>query len=178
MRFLLRSAMIGMLTFGGASVASADNANVPLSENEAYVLLDHLLGLSAVSSNKAVELQRYKQWANLHARLMRESKFNKDQMKIYLFALFIAEQRVKVDSLEEMAKEIVPIFTKQPEVMLAVLKEVPFLLPSTCNRIGTHFELFSSERDKQKFLTSYEKMINDKLGKEHAVACLAQIRAS
>jgi hypothetical protein len=77
-----------------------------------------------------------------------------------------------------MAKEIVPRFKKQPEVMLAVLKEIPFLLPATCNRIGTHFELFGSRRDKQQFLTSYEKMITDKLGKEHATVCLTQIRAS
>ena len=167
-----------MWAFGGLSVVSSDSADVRLTENEAYVLLDHLLDLSAVSNDKSTELQRYKQWANLHAKLVRENKLSNGQMKVYLFMVFIAEHKVAIDSLEEMAKEIVPRFKKQPEVMLAVLKEIPFLLPATCNRIGTHFELFGSRRDKQQFLTSYEKMITDKLGKEHATVCLTQIRAS
>ena len=178
MKLAVLLVVTGTLLFGGLPVVRSDNANVPLTENEAYVLLDQLLALSAVSNDRAVELQRYKQWASLHARLMGEDQFSKEQMKIYLFAVFVAEQRVKVDSLEEMAKVIVPKFKKQPELMLAVLNEMPFLLPATCNRIGTHFDLFGSGQDKQQFLTSYGKMITEKLGKENAKICLVQIRES
>jgi len=178
MRFLIRLAIIGMWAFGGLSVVSADSADVRLTEKEAYILLDNLLGLSAVGNDKSADLQRYKRWADLHDKLMEQNQLNLAQMKVYLLIVFIAEEKTKVHSMEEIAEEIIPLFKRQPTVMLQAMKELPFLLPRACSQFSAHFELFGSGRDKQQFLTSYEKMITDKLGKEHATVCLTQIRAS
>lgn len=176
MKLLIRFAMVVLWLMGGVSAVCANAADVWLTENEAYVLLDHLLDLPVANNDKSAQLQRYKKWANLRAKLARENKLSNSQMKIYLFMVFIAEQRAKIDSLEEMAKEIVPMFKKQPTVLLGVLKESPFLLPAACNNINVHFELYGAERDKQKFLENYQGMITQTLGVEFSAACLAKIR--
>lgn len=170
--------LIGMWAMAGPSVASAESSNAQLTEKEAYILVDNLLDLSKTGNDKSAELQRYKRWANLHARLTQRDELSMAQMKVYLLMVFIADEKTKVHSQEEIAKEIIPMFKRQPTVMLQVLKELPFLLRPVCEQFAAHFELISTVQDKQTFLAGYEKTITDMLGKSQATACLTQIRAN
>lgn len=178
MKLLIPLVMIGMWTIGVSPVARADSNNIALTDKEAYILLDNLLDLSPVGSDKSAALQRYKRWASLHAKLMQQDRLSISQMKVYLLMVYIAEEKTKVDSMEEMAKEIITVFKRQPTVMLQVLKELPFLLSSACEQLAAHFELFGSAQDKQTFLSTYEKTITEKLEKDQATACLTQVRVT
>ena len=175
MRPLIRFATLAVLLFAASPAVRASETNARLTEHEAYVLLDHLLVLSE-KNDRATQLHRYKQWAGLHAELMKTDQLTKEQMKVYLFMVFIAEEKTKVDSLEEMAKEIVSKFSRQPTMMLEMLKENPFLLPAVCGRINEHFELFSTAQVKQKFMVNYKQKITDALGNARAPACLDKLQ--
>jgi hypothetical protein len=176
MKPLIQLVIVVVWTVGGLSMACADPANGRVTENDAYVLLDQLFDLSVTDNERSVQLQRYKQWENLHVKLTRGNKLSNGQMKAYLFMVFVAAEKAKIDSLEEMAKEIVPIFKKQPTVFLGVLRETPFLLPAACDRMNMHFELFGNERDKQKFLEDNQATITNALGGKRSAECLAKLQ--
>jgi hypothetical protein len=178
MKILILLALIGMWTLAGPFIVKADSNNAALTEKEAYILVDNFLGLSAVSSDKSAELQRYKRWADLHASLTQHDQLSAAHMKVYLFMVFIAEEKNKIHSMEEMAKEIIPMFKRQSTVMLQTMKEIPFLVRPTCSRFAAHFGLFGSAQDKQVFISSYEKLITDKLGREKATACMNEMRVN
>ncbi|MBI5179900.1 MAG: hypothetical protein HZA05_00695 [Nitrospirae bacterium] len=159
---------------------SAIGNEVKLSEHEAYVLLDKLLTLSEKSSNQKVELdrslERYKEWVKVYPKFSGNEEITKNKMKIYLFMVFIAHEKVMIDDQEEIAEEIMSIFTRQPEMMLSVLKELPFLMPSTCTSLNDHFDLFDRKEQKQQFIKKYEGNILKSLGKEQAGICLNKLR--
>lgn len=153
---------------------------IRLSEHDAYLLIDRLLTLSEKSSNQKVELERslerYKKWEELYTKFSNNEEMAKNKMKIYLFMTFIAHEKTMIDPQEEIAEGIVPIFTRQPEVMLSILKELPFLIPSTCTSLNDHFDLFGVKEQKQLFIKKYEGDILKSLGKEQTKICLSKLK--
>jgi hypothetical protein len=155
---------------------SAIGNEMKLSEHDAYLLIDRLLTLSEESSNHKVQFERYKKWEELYIKFSNNEDMTKNKMKIYLFMTFIAHEKTMIHPQEEIAEGIVPIFTRQPEMMLSVLKELPFLMPSTCTSLNDHFDLFDRKEQKQQFLKKYEGVILKSLGKEHTKSCLDRMK--
>jgi hypothetical protein len=151
-----------------------------LNEQDAYLLIDKLLSLSEKSSDQKVELERslerYKKWGELYTIFSNNEEMTKNKMKIYLFMTFIAHERTMIDPQEEIAEGIVPIFTRRPEIMLSVLKELPFLVPSTCTSLNDHFDLYDKKEAKQQFIKKYEGDILKSLSKEQAKTCLDKLK--
>lgn len=162
-----------------ARVLAAQNAEcdgAKLGQHEAYLLVDNLLSLSDKSSDHKAQLAQYKAWENLYKKFSSDGELNENEMKIYLFMVFIADEKTKVESQEEMAKGIEQKFVKQSSMMLAILKELPFLISSSCSALNNHFDLFSNKEKKQSFLTKYKNVITQSLGKEHATTCFDKLR--
>lgn len=147
-----------------------------LSEHDAYLLIDRLLTLSEESSNHKVQFERYKKWEELYIKFSNNEEMTKNKMKIYLFMTFIAHEKTMIHPQEEIAEGIVPIFTRQPEVMLSILKELPFLIPATCTSLNDHFDLFGTKEQKQQFIEKYEGDILKSLGKEQTKTCLGKLK--
>lgn len=154
----------------------AIGGEVKLSEHEAYILLDNLLTLSEENYNQKAQLARYKEWEKLYVTFSSKEDMTKDKMKIYLFMNFIAHEKVKIHPQEEIAESIVPLFIKYTQMVLGVLNELPFLIPSTCSSINDHFDLFGAKEQKQQFIKKYEGVILKSLGKEHTKVCLDRMK--
>jgi hypothetical protein len=173
---VLCASLIFLLTFGASSTASNDDR--VLSDREAYLLLDNLLELSEATTDHDVQLARYREWEKLHIKLSPERNMTKNQMKVYLFMVFIAHEDVKIHSQEEMAEEILPLFSRQSTLMLTVLKELSFLIRRTCGSINDSFDLYGTPDDRQEFIKKYETDITRVLGKERAAICMSELKGS
>ena len=178
MKFFKKTVFYTIIIYISFTSTIAIGDETKLSEHEAYVLLDNLLTLSEESPNQKVQLAQYKEWEKLFAKFSSSSneKMTKNKMKIYLFMTFIANEKTKIHPQEEIAKGIVPVFTRQSEMILSMLNELPFLIPSTCSSINDHFDLFGAKEQKQQFIKKYEGVILKSLGKEHTKVCLDRMK--
>ncbi len=176
MKLLKRTILYTIIIYTFLTSRIAIGNEMKLSEHDAYVLLDNLLTLSEENYNQKVQLERYKEWEKLYVKFSSNGEMTKNKMKIYLFMAFIANEKAKIHPQEEIAEGIVPIFTRQPEVMLSILKELPFLIPSTCTSLNDHFDLFGKKEQKQQFIKKYEGNILKSLGKEQTTICLSKLK--
>lgn len=156
--------------------SKAQSAEMVITEHESYLLLDNLLGLSETSGNHKMQLEQYKEWGKLYRKLVDQKRMmTKTELKLFLLMGFIADERTKIEPQEEIAKDIMPIFTAQPATILNILEELPFVIGSTCNSLNSYFELTGKGEEKQQFIKKYGKEITATLGKD-ASLCLAKIK--
>jgi hypothetical protein len=153
----------------------AHSAEMAISEHESYLLLDNLLSFTDTTGNHKMQLEQYKEWGKLYRKLVNQKRMTKTDLKLFLLMGFIADERTKIEPQEEIAKDIMPVFTAQPTIILNLLKELPFLIGSTCNSLNSYFELTSKGDEKQQFIRKYEGEITATLGKD-APQCLAKIK--
>lgn len=176
MKFLIKIILCALLLSNVLLTQNVSGDDTKLDQSDAYFLLDNLLSLSEKSGNQKTQLAKYKTWAKLHKKFRSDDALTKNEMKIYLFMVFIADEKTKIDPQEEMAKEIEQIFVRQSSMILSILKELPFLIPSNCNSLNNHFDLFSNKEEKQKFITKNRNAIIESLGKEYAKICFDKLR--
>lgn len=155
--------------------STAYGAEMTITEHESYFLLDNLLSLSDISGNHKMQLEQYKEWSKLYRKFVNQKRMTKNDLKLFLLMGFIADERTKIEPQEEIAKDIMPIFTAQPATILNLLKELPFLIGSTCSSLSSYFELTSKGDEKQLFIKKYEGEITATLGKD-APQCLAKLK--
>lgn len=156
--------------------SEANSSEMELSKQESYFLLDNLLSLTDTTGNRKVQLEHYKEWGKLYHKMKDQQQMTKNQLKILLFMNFIADERTKIEPQEEIAKDIMPIFTKQPDKILKILSELPFLISSTCSAVNNYFDLMGKDNGKKQFLKKYEEEIVKSLGKDNASICLSKIK--
>lgn len=120
--------------------SSAYSAEVMISAHESYLLLDNLLSLTGTTGNHKAQLEQYKEWSKLYNKVSGNKNMTRNQLKLFLLMGFIADERVKIEPQEEIAKDIMPVFTTQSAAVLNILKELPFLIGSTCNSLNSYFQ--------------------------------------
>ena len=148
---------------------------IQFGPKEAYILVDRLLGLSPEPLSNEESLARYDQWADVYAKYSKKKLLTMNEMKVYLLTVLIAEERVLIHTQEEICEELVPKFERQPEVFLAVLKDLPFLIPTACKYLKEHF-LFTNQPDQRhQFAKKHRKIIVQHLGEEMGSECLREI---
>lgn len=155
--------------------STAQGVEVAITEHESYLLLDNLLSLSETRGNHKMQLEQYKEWSKLYRKLVDQKRMTKTELKLFLLMGFIADERAKIEPQEQIAKDIMPVFTAQPTAVLDILKELPFLIGSTCSSLNSYFELSGKVDEKQQFSKRYEGEITATLGKD-APQCLAKLK--
>ena len=163
------------MAFASSVAHSAGMAGMAISEHESYLLLDNLLNLTDAVGNRKMQLEQYKEWGKLYHKLIDQKRMTKTQLKLFFLMVFIADERTKIEPQEEIAKDIMPIFTTQPDTILNLLKELPFLIGSTCNSLNSYFDLSRKNDEKQQFIRKYEGEIAAALGKDASI-CLAKVK--
>lgn len=160
-----------LLVLSASPVLSRDAES--LSSDEAYFLIDNLVGLSEFKSDHKLQLANYRRWEELQNKfLKKEDNLTMEDMKIILLMIFIAEERAKVHPSEELARHIGPLFVKKSDMILDILKDLPFLIQATCNSLNDHFSLHQDKKAKEIFLKENKKKIVESLGKLRATKCL------
>lgn len=161
-----------LVTFDSAFVIGDESRIQP---NEAYILLDTLFDLSPDKTSVQELLKRQNNWAKLYKKYSSKKTLSVNEMKVYLFIVFIADQQVISHTIEEVGKEIVSKFEKQPKEFLTVLGQNPFLMQSTCKAIQEHYILINEENNRFKFSAKYKNIIMQYLGEKQGAMCLKEI---
>ncbi len=149
---------------------------INIDSNESLILIDKLLSLS----NKPIEIQdqlkRYKVWRSVFEKYHNKESFTINETKIYLFMIFIADEKVLTHTSEDIEFDIVKKFKKQPTYFLNVIKELPFLARSTFMAINGHFTIINKPEKKIEFINNYKSIINKQLGSTLGAECLSLIK--
>ena len=88
-------------------------------------------------------------------------------VKYWLLMGFIADIHNDAVLAEAFSSDLVPVYEKKPEQVLGVLRELPFLLPSTGRYMNNHFGFEGMNADKKTpFIDSNQEIICRILGDE------------
>jgi len=131
-----------------------------------------LLSISAEPNNIKDQLKRYKEWERILNKYIGIKKASIGEMKVYLFMLFIAEEKAIIHTKEEIYSDIYSKFVNQPEEIIDILEELPFLREHTCTAIHEHFIISDRVQEKAKFVKKYHPLFNRILGPELSMRCL------
>lgn len=168
-----------MILFFIVSIALAGNDEKDLSEKDAYILIDNLLNISNPQTVREQFIE-YEKWSNIYIKYREKSHLNKNEMKIYLFIVFIADKSVRVHTLEEISEEIMSKFEAQTKIFLEVIRDSPFLAETTFSSLSSHFPIHVSKEVKNNqinnFIQKYEKIIIEYLGNKLGNKCLLLIK--
>jgi len=163
-----------LLIFNNIGYSSEDNMR--LSPTETYILLDRLLSLSSSSNNIKNNLAKYNEWADIYIKFRSKKLLSRNEMKVYLLIVFISENRMLTQTQEDISFEILSKFEKQPTLFLNVLKELPFLISTSCNAIKEHFIIAGKDEHKKKqFINKYKTVILKHLGDTYSLEFINKI---
>lgn len=159
------------------------------SENlDSYVLLSRLLNIKnscyLVTHDNGEEQYNYlkeqKEWANTYIKykkLIDKNNDNLELIKYYLFIGFIAKEQQSAEVSEAFSSDLVPLYENHRENFLNVIKELPFLIPSSCYYLNNYFGFEDKNFNvKDQFLKDNERFILERLGTEKGNLCLKWLK--
>jgi hypothetical protein len=125
-------------------------------------------------------LTAYKAWGDLYERTLNQARTGsvKDDSSLrrFLFLGFIAGARTQAATSEAFTSDLMSLYRQRPEQILIVLRDLPFLVPTTCHYLGAYFGFEDREPEgKPGFLKENRERIQSLLHKSEAAMCLAAI---
>jgi len=123
-------------------------------------------------------LGAYKSWGALYekyAQLRHEAGvFQAGYLRVYLLLGRIALEKTDAATMEAFDTDLMTIYQLHREPVLQALKELPFLIPSTCRYLNRYFGFEGRNREaKPKFLLANEAVIRRALAPADAELCLS-----
>jgi hypothetical protein len=146
-----------------------------VSPEDAYVLLDNLLELSEKKGNIKAKLVEYRKWEKAYVKYSSVERPTELDIKIFLMIIFIAHERYMAHNLEQSADDIVAIFKRNSKLFLAVLKKKAFLIPSACDCLRDHIDLYARP-GKTEFIDSNKGLILESLGEKLGQQCMEKLQ--
>jgi hypothetical protein len=157
-------------------VPPCHSAELKLNPEDSQILVRELLRMYPESLSTTEYVAKLHEWADLLDRYNSKKLLNKNEMKVYLFMIYIADQRVKTHSNEEIAKRIVQKFEAQPNLFLSTLKKSPFFIESACEGIKRHYLTFGGIENIQNFTEKYKSLFIQELGPVLGNTCIFTMR--
>ncbi|HCK82356.1 MAG TPA: hypothetical protein PK880_06980 [Candidatus Competibacter sp.] len=156
-----------------------------VTQNDAALILDTLLDLENPAHRSTNEqgkpvydaLRAYQDWAALYQKYAQRDRdsaqFSQDSLRVYLLLGWIAQAKLDAATMEAFAGDLVPLYERNEESVLGVLKDLPFLISSTCRYLDRHFGFEDKNRDKKPvFLAAHADRIKQVLTPKDAESCI------
>ncbi len=126
-------------------------------------------------------LMEYKEWESLYIKYSRYDSDDKNlteiEMKKLLFIGYISRLNSDAAISQSFSSDLVPIFNQNKYLVLNVISELKFLMPSTCYFFGNYFGFEGKNLEKkQDFLDKNSSLLVKALGKYDGEVCLESIR--
>ena len=133
---------IGVIVSCQVAVADAESA---LADENAYTMLDHLLDLEH-PRDTLNQLERYRRWGDVYVEYRNRALqgASAKDLKIFLFMIFIAQSRTKVETLEDSSSVIVSIFVANEDAIVEIGKEYGLLASAFCRSLDSSFTHYDS----------------------------------
>ena len=117
--------------------------------NDAEIIIHRLLNipdpnhsyLDQQGKQRYNALQAYKTYEALYLRYKKQlqQQSTPAAIKYYLYIGAIAQQNRNGAITEALSSDLMPLYRRHPQHYLDVLRELPFLIPSTCYYLGNYF---------------------------------------
>jgi hypothetical protein len=159
------------------------NASEKTLEHENYVLLSVLLDSDWMKEERAVDsesLESFKELESIYLNIVDPLRLNntnnKDDLKLALFFAYYSDVKNNAAFQEYLAEDLMPIYENNTESFLTVLSELPFLVPSNCERLGAFFGHEGKHLDERdSFIEKNTDVINRYLPPDLSKACLERL---
>ncbi len=163
-----------------SSITAASNAQ------DAELMLNRLLHIDNEKYNIKNEngqlfynsLLEYKDWERLYIKYsklnIKNKIFTENEIKNLLFIGFIARINSDAAISESLSSDLVPIFNKNKILILNVLSDLRFLIPSTCYYLNNYFGFEGKNIGKRTpFVNKNKKNIVKYLGEDNGKKCIS-----
>lgn len=181
--------LLSLLLCACESFAANDKAvSAPKAQQEDFYQLFSLLIKAPIAETtfttadgtlKYDELKAFKLLDELYAKYAKpevtDKRYSSHQLKVIAFFSHLADQHNNAALNEYLASDLLPIYKTNPGRFLSVLAELPYLVPSNCDRINAYFG-FEGEHlnEKSEFLETHTPKIKKSLGPALAEVCLSK----
>ncbi|MBV1869550.1 MAG: hypothetical protein KUG76_01480 [Gammaproteobacteria bacterium] len=159
-------------------------------ENERSTLLSSLLNLDkeeytyidAKGEKQSDSLKAFKELERIYIKNIKpdlpNNKLSVKRLKIIMFYSFYAHEKKSGAFQEYLASDLMPVFIDNTDEFLRILKQLPFLTVSNCNRLNASFGFEGKHAiNKNKFLKEYEIYFKDNLDLNQYKACIDNFNA-
>ncbi|GJL49587.1 MAG: hypothetical protein NPIRA01_08140 [Nitrospirales bacterium] len=161
-----------------ASSALADNFH-----DDSAFLIRTLLNIenSALMENGQYNgLKEYKAWGALYERYhesaQSKSDLHSEGLKVFLFIGYVAHARLQAATSESFTSDLMPIYLTRQDSLWEILRENPFLVPSTCHYLGAFFGFEERHVEgKPAFLSETRPIIKQALPHKEAELCIKRL---
>ena len=171
-----------------SSINAQDNSSD--EQQDFYVLLSNLLKLNSMDytytdsdgKKHPDRLKAFKDLERIYIKNieadMPNEMFSSKRLKIVMYFSYYSKISNSAALLEYLAADLKPIYSANKETFLEILRELPFLLPSNCERLGAYFGHEGKNEEKEKQFVKNNKSIFSKyLGVEQASQCIKYIHS-
>lgn len=162
-------------------------ASAGVDPADAAEILDNLLRLPqpayvTADGQGQDELKSYQGWSALYGRYFQRASADEvtpTDLKVFLLLGKIAGESTDAAMMQSFTVDLMAVYEKHRQPMLGVLKELSFLIPSTCHYLGRYFGFEDKHvDDKPAFLQANRSVMEKALPGANAAACLRRISGS
>jgi len=126
-------------------------------------------------------LMEYKEWERLYIKYSKYDSDDKNltevEIKKLLFIGYISRTNSDAAISQSFSSDLVPIFNQNKPIVLSVISDLKFLMPSTCYFLGNYFGFEGKNLEKkQAFLVKNSPLLVKALGESDGNTCLEYIR--
>ncbi len=164
------------------------SASEPLKseKDDYYVLFSVLLGINedrftyTDSEGKlhSDQLKLFKELEKIYARYIEPQEggaYSQEQIKVIMFFSFYAVNRNSGALSEYLASDLKPIYSKNKLMFLEMMGELPFLIPSVCNRLNAYFGFEGRNiAGKENFIRNNKTYFETHFPSDYAQKCINQ----
>ena len=176
-----------MLLFACSSTSASES--IYNKEGDFYILLSNLLGVNKkqytyidTQGNRQPNLlKRFKKLEKVYIKNIEpdlaDDKFSFDRLKMVMFFSFYSYEKKSAAFQEYLAVDLMRIYADNKITFMEILKELPFLIQSNCDRLNSFFG-FEGKNDNKKtfFIEKNEKIFDKYLTHDQARLCMENFK--
>lgn len=157
-------------------------------KDDYYAIFSSLLGINEnrftysdhEGKSHSDQLKLFKELEGIYIRHIEpqeDETYSREKAKVIMFFAFYAKNRGSGAFSEYLASDLNPAYSKNRVIFLELMSELPFLIPSVCDRLNAFFGFEGKNiSGKKGFIRDNKTLFEIHLSKSQAETCLAQFR--
>ncbi|WP_444930770.1 hypothetical protein ACJJIF_03015 [Microbulbifer sp. SSSA002] len=122
-------------------------------------------------------LAEYKEWESLYIKLskynLKDKQLNQDEAKKLLFMGFIARANSDAAISEAFSSDLTVIFNANKNILIEVMSELSFVVPSTCYYLSEYFGFEGkNKKSKRQWIGENRALLENGLGSREYSECM------
>lgn len=174
-----------LLLLPGCSSLGESESNKS-EKDDYYAIFSSLLGINEnrfiytdnEGNSHSDQLRSFKELQGIYSRYIdpqEDGTYSPEQAKVIMLFTFYATNRGSGAFSEYLASDLKPIYSKNRLMFLELMSELPFLIPSVCNRLNAFFGFEGKNSSgKENFIRDNKVLFEEHFTKKQVETCLSQ----